>query len=344
VGDLFLPSDPDVDGWERMESRGVASWSNGCVLWFRGLHALLLQENEDALKPIIVVNRLLSTFLKKFVLCLVVACLILATVSWCYAFALQEAINAGTQWLISQQRGDGSWNKAIDPLETATAPLVTETAIETLRILNTGANQINNAVGYLNTFPAFDHDSSARIALATSNNTQGQSLLNTLNPDGGWGITPDFASDPLTTVIVLKSLQGLALGGTSKVAATDYLVGKQNIDGSWSYSIEATPQLMSSVNLTALVLSVLQREGRTTALTTALSKGVAYLKGQQQAGGSWGSVFETALAYLALVGLTTDATVLGGAGNSLLATQLADGSWDQDPYSTALALRAHIYS
>jgi len=55
-------------------------------------------------------------------------------------------------------------------------------------------------------------------------------------------------------------------------------------------------------------------------------------------------VFETSLVYIALVSVTTDNTVLGNAINYLTATQLQNGSWHDDAYGTALALRALFFS
>ncbi|MEW6418770.1 MAG: prenyltransferase/squalene oxidase repeat-containing protein [Nitrospirota bacterium] len=104
--------------------------------------------------------------------------------------------------------------------------------------------------------------------------------------------------------------------------------------------------------MTALVSMVLQQFPRTTSIATAINKATSYLIAHQNADGGFGegggtpplqstsTIFETAHAYLALVGETTDATVLGNAINYLTSTQLPNGSWDDDPYSTALALRA----
>jgi hypothetical protein len=100
----------------------------------------------------------------------------------------------------------------------------------------------------------------------------------------------------------------------------------------------------SEVYYTALISSILQQFPQTTSIATAINKATAYLIAHQNADGGFGAspstVYETSLAYLALVGQTTDATVLGNAINYLTSTQLPNGSWEDDPYSTALALRA----
>ncbi len=72
----------------------------------------------------------------------------------------------------------------------------------------------------------------------------------------------------------------------------------------------------------------------------AINKATSYLISKQQADGGWVTIYETAWAYIALVGATTDNTVIGNAINYLTTTQFPNGSWNDDPYSTALALRA----
>src|SRR4030043_443593 len=102
--------------------------------------------------------------------------------------------------------------------------------------------------------------------------------------------------------------------------------------------------------MTAMVSSTLQQFQRTTSIATAINKATGYLIAHQNADGGFGegggtpplqsTVYETAYAYMALISETTDATVLGNAINYLTSTQLPNGSWNDDPYSTALALRA----
>jgi hypothetical protein len=222
-----------------------------------------------------------------------------------------------------------------------TLPLpATTTAVETFGLLNaTTSPAYTKGIAWvagqaLNT----TDDLSRRIALLSGG---GYHLANDLallqsyqNPEGGFGGMGGYTSSVLDSALGLMALRQSGAAATTLDPIVASLLAMQHTDGGWRREERVTPYL------TAWALLALEGAPKTTALSTALSKGVGYLKGQQQGNGSWNSVFETALAYLALVGLTTDATVLGGAGNFLLTTQLADGSWEQDPYSTALALRA----
>ncbi len=96
----------------------------------------------------------------------------------------------------------------------------------------------------------------------------------------------------------------------------------QNSYGGWAFRQVQDDLQESNVYITAMVSMTLQQFPQTTSIATAIHKA---------------TTFETAYAYLALIGETTDATVLGNAINYLTSTQLSNGSWEDDPYSTVLA-------
>ena len=86
--------------------------------------------------------------------------------------------------------------------------------------------------------------------------------------------------------------------------------------------------------MTSLVSSTFQRFTQTISIASSLNKATAYLVAHQNADGGFGSspsmAYKTALAYIALVSVTTDNIVLGNAINYLTATQLQNGSWHDD--------------
>jgi hypothetical protein len=162
-------------------------------------------------------------------------------------------------------------------------------------------------------------------------------LLTYRSLDGGFGGSVGYPSNALDTAL---ALQALAAAGSTDIAtvtgAVSYLLSAQNPDGGWGF----VSGQASHVYYTAVVMQALETQTQTTAIASALTKATAYLTTQQLSDGSWGSVPDTALAVLALVPVTTDATRYVGGVNVLLALQQPDGSWNQDPYATALALQA----
>lgn len=137
----------------------------------------------------------------------------------------------------------------------------------------------------------------------------------------------------------------MASNGRDVSSLIAILVPLQNPDGGWGLS---SSYIVSDPLDTSLALQTLKAVNYSD--QTVISNAIAYLLSTQNPDGGFGSggvnpaptstVFETALSYIALVGVITDNTVLGNAINYLTSTQSPDGSWLQDPYSTALALRA----
>jgi hypothetical protein len=78
----------------------------------------------------------------------------------------------------------------------------------------------------------------------------------------------------------------------------------------------------------------------------SVDKAVTYLLSKQNADGGFGSspsnAYESAVAIEALIasGTNSISTVVANGVGYLTVNQLSDGSWNDDPYATALALRA----
>ncbi len=74
---------------------------------------------------------------------------------------------------------------------------------------------------------------------------------------------------------------------------------------------------------------------------SSISKATSFFLAHQNPDGGFGSspstVYETSLAFKALFGVTTDATVLGRAVSYLTAAQCERSSWNDNPNYTALA-------
>ncbi|MEW6418767.1 MAG: carboxypeptidase regulatory-like domain-containing protein, partial [Nitrospirota bacterium] len=262
-------------------------------------------------------------------------------------------IDNGITWLINNQNQTGSWGNTSTSLNNEY--FSTFSVLETLKRLeqdNTTAYQ--NAIQWLQaeelintSYIAFRLSilSNAGFDLTTDTNT----LLSYININNGWGGYIKYKSNNFHTALALQALKAVNYSDQTIIqSAIDYLLSTQNSDGGWGFYPSPCSGCNdgdeSSVYMTALVSMTLQQFPRTTSIATAINKATDYLIAHQNTDGGFGSgsstVYETSLSYLSLVGETTDATVLGNAINYLTNTQSADGSWLQDPYSTALALRA----
>ena len=267
------------------------------------------------------------------------------------SFAQSLEITNGLSYLTSTQNLDGSWSGI---LYRGTLP-TTVTTIESLSILGQeNTPNYANAVLWLQTQDLNTTDYLAeRIHALSVAGTDDDLLLSYIDQlVYAWGGYAGYASNNLDTAFALIALNRINYSDQNTIDyALNYLLSTQNADGGWAFrQAQDDETYESNVYMTAIVSSTLQQFPRTTSIATAINKATAYLIAHQNADGGFGegggtpplqsTVYETALAYLALVSETTDATVLGNAINYLSSTQLPNGSWNDDPYSTALVLRA----
>jgi len=132
------------------------------------------------------------------------------------------------------------------------------------------------------------------------------------------------------------------------INAINYLEAAQNTDGGWGLS----KGMESDIYITARVLETLIDYAYASDfdLDTPINNGFAWLKSKQNLDGGFGeegsSIYITAQSYIALVRLTRSIpeldTVLVAAYNYIDSRQMPNGSWNNDAYDTAMALRIYI--
>ncbi|MFZ5875050.1 MAG: CARDB domain-containing protein [Nitrospirota bacterium] len=150
-----------------------------------------------------------------------------------------------------------------------------------------------------------------------------------------------FPNEVVDTLAVLRALTTAGAADSTTVArALGYLLDAQNADGGWG----AARGMPSERSYTAHALLVLYEFQQTFQLTATTQSATNFLLSRQNVDGSFGvpsgTTFETAVALRALLRYPVDAAKPIAAMNYLLSTQLANGSWVDDAYSTALAIRA----
>ena len=251
-----------------------------------------------------------------------------------------SATKNGCDWLSTHQNDDGSWSgdgqALVDTLE----------AFRTLVSINCGTDALNKALPYISTWTDQDLYSLSRKALALSYSTaeitdMATTLINAQAANGGWGLGEKKQSDPMDTMVVIETL---LLTSSDQIevltAARDYLMQAQLEDGSWGYAGEESQSDIVRTAIGLIVLDQLKAKGLTNDATgDVMDKAQAYLESKQSSDGSFGSISETAWSYLALVEFKQP-TDLQTTLSLLQNTQLSDGSWDENVYDTAIALRA----
>lgn len=256
--------------------------------------------------------------------------------------AQSPAIANGLKWLNSVQTPDGSWDTNTSATDSVQA---TSAVLESLTVLNGTAtpNYVNAAnwlsaqqldttrylAGRLSIFPTFIADKDTMLL-----------YLDELSR--AWGGYDDFTVNNLDTALALSALKAINYPDQNIISsALYYLTSTQNSDGGWGfYQGDA-----SNVYMTAMVSSTLQQFPRTTAIATAINRATSYLIAHQNADGGFGSspfnAYETALSFIALIELgERQAQPLQNSINYITSTQSSNGSWNDDPYSMALALQA----
>lgn len=250
-------------------------------------------------------------------------------------------MDAGVAWLMSNQKSDGSWQNMAQ-----TAVRDTEEGALTLKDFAAAQTNYANGLQWLGGASSMNVDDlSRKITALSASGQEVQALVSELisrrNTDGGWGSNGIYRSTLTDTAFALRALIGIQNADQNVVSkAVEYLISRQNSDGGWGFYQEDS----SNVLMTATVSGVLQKLTGTLSIASAIEKAKNYILSHQNSDGGFGSspstVYETALAYMALSKLTTDGTVLGNALYYLISEQSAEGSWLGDPYSTALAVKA----
>ncbi len=259
---------------------------------------------------------------------------------------LPPDINDGVTWLMNNQRIDGSW---MDISQT----IVRDTA-ETVNALNNfDIAQQNYLTGiqWLNAESSENTDYlSRKIQALTESGEDISGLINELisrqNTDGGWGSNKNYLSNPVDTSLVLKSLSGAGYSDQSVVSnAIELLKAVQNTDGGWGFVGDPSTGSGQSSNIqtTANVLSAFNEYRNGYQLEDQIDTAAAWLLAKQNIDGGFGNspstVYDSAVAALALRALGITTNVTNNAVNYLLGIQAEDGSWYASPYQTALAVR-----
>ena len=261
------------------------------------------------------------------------------------AYSQGVAIEDGLASLYATQNPDGSWGgpeNAINGVFPSTT-----TAVDALKLLETPpSNNQTSAIQYLvnGELNVTDYFSRRIVSLtATGNDTSPDinSLLALQNSDSGWGGAEGFGSNNLDTALALMALAAAGSSESGAIfGAISYLLSSQNTNGGWGLTMGDR----SEIYFTVKIIQAFLTQAQTLELANAVAGGTSFLIDHQNADGGFGesgsTVWETSLSFLVLSMTSGDITAKLNAIDYLLNSQLTNGSWNDDPYSTALALQA----
>jgi subtilase family serine protease len=256
-----------------------------------------------------------------------------------FVFAQSSQITNGLNYLSSTQNEAGFWASENE------LTLTTAEVIKTLRLLNqANTSTYTLALTWLqNQQLETTNNLAERIYILAAGGADSSLLVSYMYAAlRAWGGYNDFTVNNLDTALALQALRSINYADQTVIqAAINYLLTNQNTDGGWGFYKDDT----SNVYMTAIIVNTLSQFKTVYNLQNQINKAAAYLLTNQYEDGGFGSyestVYETALALEALVaGGINFASASQPAINYLAANQLADGSWNDDAYSTAIALRA----
>ncbi|TXH66062.1 MAG: hypothetical protein E6Q88_12815 [Lysobacteraceae bacterium] len=155
------------------------------------------------------------------------------------------------------------------------------------------------------------------------------------NADGGFGSHRHYGSNALDTAYALIALSTVADADLTRVAnALTYLRTSRLSPSGWPVGDHP------SVHVTSAVLIAAQSWSSRFQVGDIVAAARDWVLAQRGTDGTYGNVVDNANALLALTTQTSDVAILGPLSEALKQSQLDNGSWENDPYVSAIALRA----
>lgn len=152
------------------------------------------------------------------------------------------------------------------------------------------------------------------------------------------GVAPDAGYTGSSIIDTAWALSVQATTAEQALPAIAYLHGYQSPSGGFGASWSG-PESVAATGLIGRQLA-LRKSTLTGNQPAQLAAAATWVSSQAAAPGKWGSLYETALAHLFLVLENPDPARDAATYEYFVANQKANGSWLDDPFLTALVLRA----
>lgn len=256
------------------------------------------------------------------------------------AGAYDTAAAKGAAWLLTQRNVvDGSWGATDDVKYVQTSE-----AVLALGALNQLSPAYHAGLSWLDNHAPVNIDFTSRRILSLGQAGASVSLdLTALQGaqgttgvgNNGWGLSGTYIGSPLDTSLSLQALNQQGINANVSQAVS-FLTAAQltGSDSGWALGQES----VSDPATTAQVIQALiPLKSVSTGVPTAITNGLTALNAKVNTSSPVSQIALAALANLRNSSSSSQATTLL---NALVSQQATDGSWGEDPYATALALRA----
>ncbi|WP_353572585.1 FG-GAP-like repeat-containing protein [Candidatus Albibeggiatoa sp. nov. BB20] len=259
---------------------------------------------------------------------------------------VQADTQGGLAWLINQAQSDGSYSTETDLATHFQATAASWQTLSTLGETPQTQASMTDALGFVNTesFPSTENLANTLLIRALANESTDElvtELVSRLQEDGGLGDLAGYQRTELDTVFALEALATahvLEANRDKFFATIDYLLKSPLFNSNGQISNTA------STYVTALTMHALWQYRHDVSnipsldINGFLDKAKTYLLTQLSQ--ETHENFELALALIAIAPILSNLDETSSYVDLLNMAQLDNGSWDNDVYTTALALRA----
>uniref|UniRef100_UPI003D0CF05F carboxypeptidase regulatory-like domain-containing protein n=2 Tax=Sulfurimonas sp. TaxID=2022749 RepID=UPI003D0CF05F len=159
-------------------------------------------------------------------------------------------------------------------------------------------------------------------------------LLERQNQDGGFGEFLGFNSTVIDTSIALEAMSSLNTMDDRAKDSISYLLNEQQTNGSWG---EGSNE--NSIYLTACAMHALWLYRYQYDIASQLEQAKTFLESQKNEQ-LWGELHQSAQVLIAIAPMYSSIDDVQESINAINLLQKANGSWENNPYTTALLLRA----
>ncbi len=248
------------------------------------------------------------------------------------ANTLGNSITTSSNWLKSTQNADGSWGT-----DASSKFRITTKVVESLSLYGLVPESSGKGITWLkNNIPQNNTDIARYVAISKlAEEVWKNQILNSQAEYGGWGLNNGGPSDNVTTCISASYLleNNIALDKVTKAAYN--LLSSQNNDGSWGMVKGANT---GNVVITGMVRAFLIKYQSLVRcnMSAELELASKWLLANRLPDGGWGTSEATYMAYMGLKSDKPD--LVKNIPDYFLGKQNSNGSWDSDPYQTALVL------